>query len=358
MERSLMRSYFKKILTLALLTISATISCAEKSIQIKYPEWLQELSQELSDKELQQLFFDTLITDPKKALLYNIRVKSTFKECITPAMNLKELNAFADEYEKKCPLFLMNECYGPECPFSRLRNPSCKEEFELHVVEKLCTLFDTKQKKPLHYVSFGSGDMLLDCFLLTKACHAQKMQKKQIAALAIHLIDLSFSHYVEYRQKHTHNSREIMTKITTESIGHEILRTATNSPEQKNQWMNCTYFYHERTYKQFLSFLEKHFKKVEFSLFIHKSTENYLDYLTEQKIPAADIIVAADIQEPTPKYLRNSPLASYKQLCTESKKLNPASAAILLGREGFESDEKIKIFYDGETPISRETMFL
>ncbi len=351
------KNNFKSFLILTLFTLCVITYGAEKSSTPLFPDWLQELSQEASDKEIQQLFFDFVITDPTKAFLYNHQVNSAFRKRITPATNLKELNALADKYEKKCPLFLLDECFGELCPFSRTRNSFCKQEFELQVVEKMCTLLNAKQKKPFQYVSFGSGELLLDCFLLAKVLHAQTVQKKQTQALVIHAIDNRFKYYVGYREVYMNNDREMSSTKNTEFLGEVVFRGSINTPEEKNNWLNTTYLWDERGFRQFLSFLETHFKGIKLSMFIHESADSYLRYIKEENIPAADIIVAADIQEADTQHTVENAVDGYKKLYTASKKMNPACGAILLGKEGFYPDEKIQIFFDGDTPLSRRFVF-
>ncbi len=311
-----------------------------------FPDWLQTLSQDMAEvcnlegcsslekealvaKAIQETFFDLIITDSTKAHDYRNKVYKAFQEHLSPTMSLQKINLLADEYEKKCPLLLFKECDGPTCVLSRCYNPACKEEFESEAVEVMSKKLTTNGHKPLQYVGFGSGDMLLDCFLLTKLLHAQTVQKKPRSNLVLHFVDPYYRFYVGLRDAYTgHRKVDTSYSIPTIFAAH-----FPGSADEKRTELIRMEFWHERKFKQLLSFLQTRFKEATFSLYIHDSTASYLTYIAKHKIPAADIVVAADIHDS--KDVDANSIKDFTALVIASRQTNPSASFIVLekGRE-------------------------
>ncbi len=344
MERSLMnaKNSFKSFLILTLFTLCATTYCAERSSTPIFPDWLQELSQEMgtvcnpeklsdaqklekTNKAFQETFLHFILTDSTKAALYNKKAFESFNLIEgLPEMSSSEVEILVNAYQKKCPLFLLAECDGTSCPLSRCCDHSCsREEFERQAAQELCAKMETSSKKTIQYCSFGSGGMLLDCFIIAKALHAQKLQSKIASKITIHLIDDSYDVYITMRDRST-GHRKINSSYTLK----DIFAASSFSLEEKESGLRHMSTHHEFLYQQFIVFLQTHFKEAELSLFVHESTQSYLTYCTVNKIDFPDIIVGADIADK--KDREKKPVEHFNTLCNASLEKNPQCSVLLL----------------------------
>ncbi len=357
-----MHSYFKKILVLTFLTISATTYCAEKSAESLYPEWLQELSQEIgtlydseqlsgSEKEqkinsaLQETFLDAIITDSNKAALYNEKAFADYVRAVKkPGTVLQTIYTLADAYQKKCPLLFLNECNGAECLLSRCCNPTSRKKFEDEAAQELFNKLQTTQKKEVHYCGFGSGRMLLDCFIITKALYEQKLKCKVPSKLTIHLLDSSYETYVKMRDKKTKHR-----KIDTSYNLKDIFKSSSSTQKTQESALQHMNFHHEFLYQQFISFLQTHFSEAEPSLFIHDSTDSYLGYCVEREMQFPDIIIAADIV--SAQDIEKKPLENYEKLYEITSEYNLQCTTLLLTVANFNTKHSMPLLVKNfETP--------
>ncbi len=345
-----LKNTLKKFLALALLTGCITTYAAESNSST-FPDWLQELSQEASDKEIQELFFNSFITDSTKAIRYNIKALKAFNTSMKLIKDVKKMPSLIAKYEKKAPLFLLTECDSSKCVMSRICTPEYREEFEFQAARNVYLALERNSsvQKTTQYVGFGSGEMLLDCCIVSKALMLQKLQGKTTLTLDVHLIDPLYSQYKEIRES-LHANLEITKneKVTEKLYPYFVTMPA----EQFEKAFNIT-FWRENRLDQFLSFFKTHFPEANLSLFIHNSTDEYLDFIKKYNFPFPDSIVAADIQsDSTTEEFTTEPLEGYQKLCTFALDKNPAVTTLLLSKE-LEKGKKIcRILPNGQMPSS------
>lgn len=72
---------------------------------------------------------------------------------------------------KHRPLSMLGECYGRQCPNSRLLYPHRRTELVSHVISEVQSLWGNSVEH-MTFLLFGSGSLLQEVIMLTKLCAA------------------------------------------------------------------------------------------------------------------------------------------------------------------------------------------
>jgi len=304
------------------------------------------------DQYNQPELIDVLLTNPCKGLTNIYAINDKFcaeaqKEKLDDEKDVSRLTSryelLVKKYEKENPLFFLGECTENgffACVFTRSINPSYRERFEERVSQKLIEKISLNKQSgsSISYTSFGCGGALSEVVILTKA-----LAKKPNAHLTIHLIEgnnisyvsavdfLGLSREITINQKlFNFNNKLNEYKQFIASQGekfegtdndlHVKLISACLSRQKKNE--------------QILTWLTKTFPQAKVSLFIHSFTDSYFDYLDKHKLPYADVISTADIQDEM-SYMRGS-VVNYAKLCTKTLEKNSNSCNVWLAKDGYE----------------------
>ncbi|MFA6527617.1 MAG: hypothetical protein WCT20_04290 [Candidatus Babeliales bacterium] len=249
---------------------------------------------------------------------------------------------FVQKQESVCPVILLGECTKEDfwdCRLSRTYQPFYRNCFEENVVTALLgklTAIDTRQ---IEYVGFGVGGCFQDFVIVAKT-----LAQKPNAPLSIHLIDRNFTPYVKWRDElnsgrcidRDYFSDFIAQKPRLLGYGRKEWADENISDTQLEQRLfgECTRI--EVQALQFIGFLKKMFPQSHLQLYLHESSESYLDYINRHQMTPADLITAADIQDEM-SLLRRS-MRDYLLLCEKTLQQNPLSLNFLLDKHP--EDEK------------------
>lgn len=173
---------------------------------------------------------------------------------------------------------------------------------------------------------------------------AKTLAKKPKAHLAIHLIEgnntpyvtavdfLGFSREITINQKPLNFDNSLSEyKQFMVSMGEE-LGCMTDDELHIQLVSNCMRI--QKKNEQILAWLTKTFPDAKLSLFIHDFTDNYFNYLDKHKLPYADVVSAADIQDEM-SLLRDS-VTNYAKLCTKTLEKKPSAYNVWLAKQGYE----------------------
>ncbi len=158
---------------------------------------------------------DLLLTNPQKVLDYMEFVAPEFQsgsEGATTDKLAREYEQSKEDYEKRCPIFLLRECQGNYCPLSR-NNTSCRKTFETKMTDVLLEKLNSRtDQNQVEHVSFASGRLFQDLVILTKV-----LAKKPDATMSVHFIDLQYEvpHIINVFMK---RSPEISTADSDNSL--------------------------------------------------------------------------------------------------------------------------------------------
>jgi hypothetical protein len=340
---------------------------------------------------------DALLTNPNRVLRYAYMVNDQFTDAgkrqgldkpeIVEKMSAQECLAayhkLQEHYQKECAFFQASECvresFGP-CVLSRDYRPEYREAFEQKVVSSLLEKCDSV-RGPVHYASFGCGGRFQDLVTITKT-----LARKPDAHLVIHLMDLKHSLYTDCRDL-MNNTREVNEPTEQKSVmavmkqlkemarkegGSDIEQMSDNALEQR---LIVEVLGVEKPFIQFLAFLKRTFPRANIVLFLHNTTQDYIDYITKNRMPYPDVIAAADIEDEMS--LMYGSMRDYSKLCVQTLQNKSVNTNILLGKKGGQAalyafslvktasaeegditinDTKIKV-YATETPIAPRSLF-
>jgi hypothetical protein len=255
----------------------------------------------------------------------------------------EKLEFFVRKYEQENPLFLLGECTQNgffACIFTRSINPSYRERFEERVSQKLIEKIslNKQNESPINYTSFGCGGALSETIILAKA-----LAKKPNAHLTIHLIEgnnisyvaavdfLGFSREMKINQKlFNFNDKLSEYRKFIESKGETL--ECTDNELHIQLVSNCMVI--QKKNEQILTWLTSTFPDAKLSLFIHDFTDNYFKYLDKSKLPYADVVSAADIQDEI-SLMRDS-VTNYKKLCTKTLEKKSNACNVWLAKDDHE----------------------
>jgi hypothetical protein len=287
-----------------------------------------------------QDLLDTILCDPKKALLDSTTVRNQMESeaesksfnTFTNAQVAGQYKSLVKKYEAQSPLLLLSECTGDDsspCIQSRIGNPKIRETYEERMAEAL--LKKSKEQNLTTYVSFGDGKFQ-DLVILTKF-----LAKNPTAKLAVHLIDDTHTPYIAYLDLGK-KSRE----ITAQELKYEDLMATMPQliAKAKNEWgskqkddvISSFILNHiipvDLEYKEFLNWLRTQFPKATITLFIHESEQSYIKAIEKYKFEYPDILSAAEIHHDVNKF--NNSLPNYINLCIKMLSKKPNSINMLL----------------------------
>lgn len=292
---------------------------------------------------------DALLSDPL-TILNNIQVVSalcTYDPKVRNAFTITDptearakLQNKVTKYEKKHPLFLINECpYRPgdeTCPSARKNNPHIRSSFEKKISNELVK--KAGLNSPLFlasYVGFGSGSAFSDFVIL-----AQTLRKQPRAHLHIHLIDPEYGVFIRSNNLLAIDDLSPLVKnpniingsqqigLSTENslfsclaLKHVLFTQAALLTSGKKCYNPNTimksflsaYLPIEAQHKQFTHHLKTAFAEAQLKFFIHDSYLSYLSYIEQKQLPVADVIAASDID--SEKDRDNGSVSEYGGLC-------------------------------------------
>jgi len=251
----------------------------------------------------------------------------------------KQYQQLLDQYTNECPLFLLDECTerllwnkgtveGSEpCLLSRTYEPTYRNTFEGKSVAALVSKTKSVKNQPVHYTSFGCGDMFQDLVILTKT-----LTKTPDARIDIHLIDLQNAWYVAYcdrvfKTREISDQQVVTEKDLVESIEEfkkakpSFVAPAISGDDSLVNLLASRCINSEAKCKQFISWLYKTFPQAKLSLHIHDTTDSYLKYIEKNKLSYADVITTADIDDD----LAITSFPAYTKLCTKTLENNSAA---------------------------------
>lgn len=200
--------------------------------------------------------------------------------------SVKKNYELIQKYQHSEPLFLLNECIGRLCPFSRKNNNQIRSMYQVQVC-RLLELQKEKLKKQkqenqtyLTYASFGSGFLFQDLIVLT----AFLTQNPEMN-MHIHVIDRLYTLYTHFRDA----AQDERCVLESTDIDQSILmkRDFQESAEAIIQ-MHCRF-------KQFLWWFKHAFAQSYCSLHVFHSDTDYLNHIKNKKIEAPDVLTAIDI---------------------------------------------------------------
>jgi len=307
---------------------------------------------EVHDQSSQLELVNNLLSNPLKVLNDIEDIKKNFledqkKEQLNnqqDALSCKNtLLSLIKTYEKKHPLFLLGECVQGDgflsglldCPLLRRVTPSYRASFEEKVSQQLIEKIELNEESesPINYTSFGCGGAFSEFIILTKV-----LSKKPNANLVIHFIDHNYVFYV-FAADCLGFSRKIIKNQKQFDFSNNLYKCrkyiASKGPMPQlsdNDFLikllsNCIQIQQQN--EQFLRELMQSFPNAKLSLFIHESTDSYLKYLNQYKLPYADVFSAADIQDEMS--VSRGSLDNYIKLCAKTleKKSNPSNAWLI-----------------------------
>lgn len=260
---------------------------------------------------------------------------------------MERFEFFIKKYEQENPLFLLGECTQNgffDCVFTRSINPSYREKFEKRVSQKLIEKISSNKQDEgaISYTSFGCGGALSEVIILAKA-----LAKQPDAHLIIHLIEgnnipyvtaadfLGVSREIKINQKSLNFDDKLTEyKQFMVSKGEEI--ECTDNDLHIRLVSNCIKI--QKKNEQILTWLTNTFPDAKLSLFIHEFTDNYFNYLDKHKLPYADVVSTADIQDEM-SLLRGS-VTNYAKLCIKTLEKKSNACNVWLAKD---SCEKVSI---------------
>jgi hypothetical protein len=235
--------------------------------------------------ETQRLnFYQLIMNDPLKALQ---KIRNVYDKCVeeckkasnaqqnSPAY-LQALREKLPSFQSECPVFTLNEC-ACDPVLSREQDSQPRTVYEKHIV-KMCNSKMTSNK-PFVYVSFGSEKTFQDLVTLTKI-----VSQKPDATIHAHFIDLDYK----------------------ESLSHQNSVDATIV---------------EARYNQLTYFLKQTFRLATINIYLHSSTDHYMNFTNNNNVPKSDIITATHIR-------CCDEFSAYKDLVNK----NPTALHILLSK--------------------------
>jgi hypothetical protein len=254
----------------------------------------------LTDEQL----LDLVIKNPERALTYIKRHAGQFDIAEEPhQITSEELLARFKAHEKRCPIFMVDECVAGTCPLNRANNPERRNYFESEVV----TAFVEKIKvsaQPVQYVGCSrAGNLFQDLVILAKA-----LQQQPDAKIDIHFIGKPYLDYVKAcafgfgeRGKQVDDpscaflkDQKLLGEIlkTTRDLVKERARLKDLDDNQLKTMIRNGAIYGIRRAVQCISFLQKMFPKAQLAFSLHGSIRGYRAYSEKNKLPGADIVVS------------------------------------------------------------------
>ena len=170
--------------------------------------------------------------------------------------------SFAEQLSSKTPVCFQTECVGNDgpCPISRLANPLYRKVYT-QAVTKAASSILSKDKNGLVYVGFAAGGRFQDLVNLVNILDENKKAK-----IDIHLIDSKYSVYVD----------------ALDQLGpsHEVVV----------QGKHIKYY-------QFIKFLRDAFPDAKLRMFVHSSSESYLQHQKQNKANGTVFITGSDFDD-------------------------------------------------------------
>lgn len=115
------------------------------------------------------------------------------------------------------------------------------------------------------------------------------------------------------------------------------------SDEEFKQNVKSNLIFWSKRPHQFISFLQKIFPQAQLSLLVHASTDEYLQYLDDNKLSYPSVITAVDIEDEM-SLMRGS-TTNYLKLCVLSLQQNPSSKNFFLSRGKNRCEPEISSFF-------------
>lgn len=280
---------------------------------------------------------DALLYDQQTALNYAQKIKRKLEkdgaekklnDPINAATAHRQIKELAQKYERDCPFFLLSECsqFGCyPCPLSRTYQPKYRNTFETKAVSLLLTQLNVNQRQT-NYTSFASGWGFQDLVILTKT-----LAKKPDANLAIHLIDIHNTKYVNFTE--SLNRRQI-----TKDFNVDVTPLMEQNSKIDINLLNDirkNYISLEIANKQILSWLTKTFPNAQITLHIHENAQGYLNFLNKHNMEYPDVVATADIQDQVS--LDNQAISDYKNLCVQTLQKKPTSDNVWLAHNTYKT---------------------
>lgn len=315
----------------------------------------------------------TLLADPALCLQNMRTTHKEYKEEKRKNVSLEQMPIdlytqnrmfLTQKYEKKHPLFLLEECYkevncdNPSewhyCTLSREHNPRYREAFENKVSALLIEKIIASNGQPVHYTDFGSGGVFQVLATLTKV-----LSQQQNACLNIHLIDGSYTPYVTATDFFNQNRQITMEKTLNfgtrlaeyaqyvrdqEKDDPEVMAMA-DSTIQQNVIKLCSSL--ESKHKQFISSLSNTFPNAQLFLHIHDQTPSYLQYVEKHNLAHADVVTAADISDY--KSMQADGVNNYVKLYSATLDKKPNAHNVWLEKNDDQSGAKLTTLSLGNT---------
>jgi len=165
---------------------------------------------------------------------------------------------------------------------------------------------------------------------------AKTLAQKPDANLAIHLIDTRDKIYVSHCdfENETRDARQV-TKDTT--VDHAKLNKiwhtlqAQNISENRFKETVIDNMHEQARHQQFIRYLKTAYPQARLSLYVHGTTDNYLEYVNRHKLPYPSVITTADIQDEMSMISRS--IANYEQLCNKTLQHKPEAQALWLAKD-------------------------
>jgi hypothetical protein len=250
------------------------------------------------------------------------------------------LQLLFNEYEQKCPLFMIDECTdeaddgqnGFPCLFSRNCN-DYRNSFEERISQKLVEKIN-QATGSVTYTTFGCGGAFLELNAITKA-----LMQCPRAHVNMHCIEgynqsyIGAAGYLKITQEITLGQKMFDFGDTFDSYAEQIKKQEKlpdSVDEIKSQVVYTSYLV-QKKYQQMLAWLTKTFSEAKLSLFIHNIVNNYLTYLEIHNLPHADVVSAADIQDWVS--MQNKAVSSYVLLCIKTLEKKPDSCNVWLAKD-------------------------
>lgn len=286
-----------------------------------------------------------LLTDPINAIKKIGKCTKTARDmsllllrregCI--ASRIEGLEKIWQIYEEQCPIFLLEECDSYYCCFNRKDHPYYRKYYERTVCQEISKKITSGVGKnnPVVYTSFGCGGMLEDMFVLAGA-----LTQHPDAQFTIHLIDKDHDGYV--RALDTFNiSRQIALQQRPLGLSEDLFLNQ-QVYEKLSEKLIFASLMIQKKGKQMLALLADTFPRAKLALYIHDLSDSYFNYLEQNGMDHADILVAADIEnnEDNKNLPGDADFEHYKSLCVKTLEKRPNSANIWLSRE---NDNKVEI---------------
>jgi hypothetical protein len=298
---------------------------------------------------------DSLLIDPRESFKDMQRVHDAYFEHVKQTylygemdagMLTNELNRLSQQYEQKCPLFLVDECSSIKKEkfssvlsrnFNHVYKKCFEEKVSQHLVEKIIS--QQNVCRAISYVNVSCGGSLSALVILTKV-----LAERPNAWLHVHCIEDDNDHYVAVAdllgvsRAITSNQQALNCnddKFEAYVQGIKLLVPFTEAEVRGMLVYDCCTV--GKKYTQMIKWLSHTFPKAKLSLLVHESCKSYFDYVNKHSLAVADVLSAVDIEDKISCH-RTGCSHNYVKLCAEILKKNAnASNVYLLENEEAEA---------------------